>query len=487
MLLGSLVWATDYNVNDFGATPDGLTLNTIAIQSAIDYAGEHGGGRVVVGPGRYVVGSIYMKSHVELHLETGAVLLGSLNPWDYIRDPYSNWTALVHAVKQNNISITGGGTIDGRGFQVATRIVDYARSGLCDIPLRFDRPAEGYRPENIHFRECNHVIIKDITLKNPACWTQQYDQCTDLLLDGVKVDAKCYWNNDGLDVVDCQHVVVRNCNIDSSDDAYCFKSHSIYGLSEDVLMENCVGRSSANGIKFGTMTLGLFRNFTFRNNIIYDTYRSAITIASVDGGRVEHVVVDGLKSIHTGNPFFIRVGTRRMQDTIPCVKDVVLKNIYAEVPFDKPDAGYNYEGPVEDLPRNVCPSSIIGIPGYHVQDVYLENIEIVYPGKADSTYAYCGHTDAELKAIPEIEKSYPEFSNWLELPAWALYMRHADNITMKNVVFRVLDKDYRPAIVADDVTEFTHDNLTVEQEGCPAKNQIIWNQAKTKSKKNRKK
>ena len=129
----------------------------------------------------------------------------------------------------------------------------------------------------------------------------------------------------------------------------------------------------------------------------------------------------------------------------------MIRNVEVEVPLDKPDAGYSYEGPVEDLPRNVSPSSIVGTPRHRIQNVLLENIVFSYPGHADSAYAYRGCSPEELAAIPEWERRYPEFSMWKELPAWGLYIRHADNITLRNVTLRLNGDDYRPAIVADDV------------------------------------
>lgn len=467
--------AKDYYAADFGASPDGVTLNTACIQAAIDYASASGGGRVILSPGKYLCGSIYLKNGVDLHLEAGATLLGSVNPWDYVKDPYIRWTAFIFAVKQHDIALTGEGVVDCRGFEVANQMVQYIHRGLFEDELKLDRPQESNRPEDIHFRECRNVTIQDVTLMNPACWTQQYELCDNLLIERVKVDAKAYWNNDGLDIVDCTNVVVRDCFIDSTDDAYCFKSHHAGGLSENILVENCTGRSSANGIKFGTMTLGTFRHFMFRNITIFDTYRSAITIASVDGGAVEDVVVDGLRSIHTGNPIFIRTGLRRGDVSKACLKDIVIRNVYAEVPFDKPDAGYNYEGPVEDLPRNICPSSIIGVPGIRIGNVRLENVELVYPGHANELYARRGHTAEELEAIPDLVKSYPEFSNWKELPAWGFFIRHADGISFENVCFKVLDKDYRPAIVCDDVNGLSFKNVRTIQENASGKEQIILN------------
>ena len=161
------------------------------------------------------------------------------------------------------------------------------------------------------------------------------------------------------------------------------------------------------------------------------------------------------------------------------MKNIVIKNVYAEVPIDKPDAGYMYEGPVEDLPRNVCPSGIQGIPGIPIQNLTLENIEIVYPGKADPAYAFRGTSKAELEAIPELEQSYPEFSNWKELPAWGFYIRHAENLVMKNVKISVKDADYRPGIVADDVNGLTLQGVQILQNDAPkGKKQIITNNVK---------
>lgn len=462
-------------VTDFGAKGDGITLCTRSLQTAIDSANAayNRSGElqsVIFPPGQYVSGTLYLKSGVMLMIGEGATLLGSTNPFDYVKDPYCRWTAFIFAVRQHDIGITGKGTIDGRGWEVANQLVEYIHMGLVDDPLKYDRPNESKRPENIHFRECENVTVSGITLRNPASWNQQYDQCRHVVIENQTVDSKSYWNNDGVDIVDCSDVVIRNCTMDAADDVFCFKSHSVDGVCENVTLENCHGRSSANGIKFGTMTRGKFRHFRIRNIELHDTYRSAITIASVDGATVEDIEIDGLRATHTGNPLFLRFAERREGKGTPCLKDIVIRNVEVEVPLDKPDAGYSYEGPVEDLPRNISPSSIVGTPGHRIQNILLENIEFVHPGHADTAYAYRGSTPEELAAIPEWEKRYPEFSMWKELPAWGLYIRHADNITLRNVTFRLNGKDYRPAIVADDVN-----GLTIESGNSPATLQLIAN------------
>ena len=469
-------------VTDFRAQGDGLTLNTRCLQAAIDSASQRysrtGTFQTLLFPaGQYVTGSLYLKSGVTLHLDSGAVILGSLNPFDYVKDPYCRWTALLFAVKQHDISITGQGTIDCRGWEVANNTVSLIHAGIIQDPLKYDRPNETNRPENIHFRECENVTVRGITLRNPASWNQQYDQCRYVLIEDQTVDSKSYWNNDGVDIVDCSDVVIRNCNYDAADDAFCFKSHSKEGFSENILVENCIGRSSANGIKFGTVTRGIFRHFRFRNMLIYDTYRSAFTIASVDGAIIEDVVVDSLRSINTGNPFFLRLASRNTNPSQQaCLHNIVIKNLYAEVPYDKPDAGYRYEGPIEDQPRNISPAVITGTPGMRIQNVMIQNAELVFPGRTDTAHAYRGTTPQQLAAIPEWERRYPEFSMWKELPAWGLYLRHADSITLDNVTLRVEDSDYRPAIVADDVNGFTLRHTVIkEKKRQPATVQLVAN------------
>ncbi len=478
MLLSLTAGARDWLATDFGAKADGTTLNTSALQAAIDYISSQGGGRLILSGGDFLSGSLYLKSGVDLHISAGSRLLGSPNPWDYVRDPIARWTALLLAVGQHDIALTGSGDIDCQGFEVGTKMVEYVHKGVVSDKLGLDRVSAEIRPENIHFYRCRGITVRDVSIKNPASWNQQYDQCRGLLIERVKVDSKCYWNNDGLDVVDCSDVVIRDCDFDASDDVFCFKSHVPDGVSENVLVENCRGRSSANGIKFGTVTRGTFRNFKFKDIEIYDTFRSAITIASVDGATIENIEVDGLRSINTGNPIFLRTGSRR-EGAAPCLRNITIRNMYAEVPFDKPDAGYMYEGPVEDLPRNVCPSGIQGIPGLRIENVLLENVEIHCPGKADPAYAYRGASRSELEAIPELEKSYPEFSNWKELPAWGFYIRHADNITFRNVKLVVEDEDYRPALVADDVNGLDLKGLTIVQAGAPkGKKQTVFNKVR---------
>ena len=467
------LFGKDYNVSDFGVKADGITVNTCSIQKAIDFINENGGGRLVFNAGNYVTGSIYLKSNVTLHLMYGATLLGSTNPFDYEKNKRIGWMSMIFAVDQENIGITGKGTINGRGFITANNMVDYIHRGIYTDPLKLDRPNETNRPQNIYFRECKNITITDITLRDPASWNQTYDQCKNLYVDNIIVDSKSYWNNDGIDVVDCDGVVIKNSYFDAADDVICFKSHDVNSICQNVVVDNCVGRSSANGLKFGTVSRGGFRNFKVTNLTIFDTYRSAITFAAVDGALIENIVVDGVRSINTGNVIYLRIGDRWSKGKKPSMKNIIISNVYAEVPFLKPDAGYNYEGPIEDLPRNISPASIIGLPEYKIQNVKLKNIEIVYQGAGNPLYAKRGLSNVELDSIPEMAAAYPEFSQFKELPAWGIYIRHAEGIEFENVTFTALKKDYRPAIVTDDVKGIIFKEMKFNEPESVGKQQIF--------------
>ena len=263
-----------------------------------------------------------------------------------------------------------------------------------------------------------------------------------------------------------------NCLLHQLDDLVKLLVVNARIVCQNVVVDNCVGRSGANGLKFGTVSRGGFRNFKVTNITIYDTYRSAITFAAVDGGLIDNILVDGVRSINTGNVIFLRIGDRWGKGKQPSMKNVTIQNVYAEVPLRKPDAGYNYEGPIEDMPRNISPASIVGLPDYPIENITLKNITMVYPGGGNKLFAYRGLTPAELDGIPEMRDTYPEFSQFRELPAWGFYIRHAKNITMDNVQLIAQKPDYRPAIVLDDVHGGDLENVTINDPG-KKKNEIV--------------
>jgi hypothetical protein len=236
-------------------------------------------------------------------------------------------------------------------------------------------------------------------------------------------------------------------------------------MCENVEVRNCVARSSANGIKFGTVTSGGYRNFKIINNKVYDTYRSAITIATPDGGAIDNILVDSLFVYNTGNAIYLRIGARWNKGRMGSMSNITIQNMYAEISATKPDAGYEYEGPVEDLPRNISPASIVGIPGQNITNVTLRNIQIIYPGGSNPNYAFRGTRPADLDSIPEMVSAYPEFSQFKELPAWGFYVRHAKNITFENVTITAKAKDYRPAIVLHDVERATLSGMKYNEPG----------------------
>lgn len=459
------VSAKDYQASMFGIKSDGTTLNTRSIQKAIDYISANGGGELKFYVGRYLTGSLHLKSNVSIYLAEGAIIVGSTNPYDY--DMEKNAYGLLLAYGQENISIHGQGVIDGRGREVASRFLDQASKGIIKDALKYDRVST--RPRLLQLFSCKNVRIEGVTLTNSTDWTLSCEQCEDLQINRVTVNSTAYWNNDGIDITDCNRTLITNCYVNATDDGICLKSSSSDAVCQHIEVRHCVIRSSASGIKFGTASCGGFQHIKIIGNTVYDTFRSAITIQSVDGGRTEDVFVDSLRAINTGNPIYLVIGERRgIKSTMSHIR---ISHVYVEVPASKPDAGYPYEGPVEDNPRNISPSSIIGLPGNPIRDVTVSDVTLIYPGGGNPHYARVG-TD-ELDQVPEMPKAYPEFSQHKELPAWGFYVRHTEGLTFNNIHLIAAKKDYRPAIVLDDSKNAVVRNLKIDEPDAKGKTQIF--------------
>jgi hypothetical protein len=464
---GISVMATDKLITDYGAIADGRSNNAKFIQKAIDEVSAAGGGKVIIPPGNFMTGALLLKSGVNLYVSLGGCLLGSHSTTDY-----SGSRALISANGQNHVSISGEGIIDGQGQELLVDIFRKLRNGDLkqDSLWLYKRPEVG-RAMILYFRACTDVNITGVTLKNSSSWVQDYRECDRVIINKITVQSTAYWNNDGLDITDSRNVRITNCFINSSDDALCFKSDNPKSSCENIFVDSCTLRSSANGLKFGTSNAGGYRNIKIRNLTIYDTYRSAIALESVDGGFMENIDIQNVNATNTGNAIFIRLGHRNKAGAVGSVKGIYIANVKVQIPLLKPDQGYPLEGPPDHLrpgidkmpvrpssfhiyghpflPYNLIPSSIVGTPGYPVEDVTLENIEISYGGRASKEIAYIPLE--KITTIPENEAGYPDFSMFGELPCWGFYIRHAKGVKLKNVKLSFLEDDFRPALVLDDV------------------------------------
>lgn len=462
-----------YNIVDLGANPNGKTLNTACFQAVIDKASNKGGGTIVVPAGRFLVGSLVLKSNVHLYLEKGAVILGSVNPYHYFnldmpgrpipdKKDDNSQMALIIAYKADNISITGQGTIDGQGRSLALSIDSLHHSGERIDPNYniYDlRPNETMRPKLIRLSTCSNVNISGVKLQNSSCWGLSLELCKNVNITKVKILNRAYWNNDGMDISDCKNVLISYCDVNSADDGICLKSYYTGYSNDSVFIQDCSIRSSASAIKFGTASYGGFRNIKINNIKIRDTFRSAIAIESVDGAHIENVEVANLDVKNTSNAIFIRLG-HRGGEKCGTIKNVHIHDMKAELCFGRPDIDYDMRGPSITFFHNPFPSSITGIPAQSVENIRIENVQITHPGRASKGMAYMPISNMHM--IPEQIKEYPEYHMFRELPSWGFYVRHARGVTFKNVTMKTKDFDFRPAFVFDDANKIIVRNLQIK-------------------------
>lgn len=278
-----------YSIIDFGGIGDGKSLNTHAIQEALDTCGSAGGGRVVVPPGCFLTGTLWLRDHVELHLEAGAVLLASPNLDDYngldaypqnfalVNDPYEDWTGahLILGIEVEDVAITGPGVIDGNaaaffGEPAPFNISSFTwRDGLATARDR----AIGRPGQMIVFCESRNIRIRDVSLRNATCWACFLHGCEDAFIRGLKVNnASYHCNTDGIDIDSCRNVTISDCIIDSGDDAITLRGDinrlkDKTRICENIVVTNCIVGSSSSVFRIG-VGAGEIRDAFFSNIVI---------------------------------------------------------------------------------------------------------------------------------------------------------------------------------------------------------------------------
>ena len=445
--------AKTYNVLDFGATPDGKTLCTDAIQKAVDQCTQDGGGTVYLPAGTWPTGTIYLESHVTLSLDSGCVLLGSKEKKDYGRprklrggtgfqsveenmarmamphgETFSYW-AIVAGKNLENIALRGRGTIDGQGANFKYK--------------------EGARPKNIYLEGCSDVLIEGVRMRSAGSWMQHYRRCDHLTIRDIAVFNHVSYNNDGLNIDSCRDVTITGCAVDSDDDAIVLKSLSL-NPCENVTISDCIVSSHCNAIKMGTESGGGFQNITVTNcticsprysQVIYGRQRgfTGIALEIVDGGTLDRVAVSNLTIKGVTAPIFMRLGNRA--------------RLY-EKDQPKPDVGRFQNVTISNIVATGCSPigcSITGLPEHAIENVTLSNIHLGFEGG--------GSKEDAAREVPEKPESYPESTMFGTLPAYGFYCRHVKGLGFQNLRFETSSADYRHAVVFDDVSDAVLDSL----------------------------
>ena len=315
--------AQTYSIKAYGATGDGKTVVTKAVQQAVDACAAAGGGTVEVPAGTYVIGTVFLKSNVELHLSAGATLKGSASLADYhgytLPVYGQNYYGLLFTENAENVAITGQGAVDGNNavfydFTQAktldTATTRYTRqksnyrhvaSGIGDGPVvPHDRPRQ-----MVVFSVCQNVRVSNVSLLNSPFWTLHFADCTGVTVSGIRLrSGMLVPNADGVDFTDCQNVTVSDCDIQAGDDALVVGGynhhfeipgfHNLRRVSENVTITNCNLQSASSGIRIGYLDQNTVRNVTVSNCNITNSTRG-INISLRDEGSLENLIFSNIR------------------------------------------------------------------------------------------------------------------------------------------------------------------------------------------------
>jgi len=442
--------ARTFNVLDFGAKGDGKTLDTKALQSAIDACHQDQGGVVLVPAGTFVIGTVELKSNVTLRISSQGTLLGTADGTQYYAAsaiPLSGDSTLgdgnvglLFAVNAENVTVEGPGTIDGQGAQF--------RSPSRGVPPPSGRGGAD-RPYHLLFHRCRNLRVRDLSLVKCAFHSIRVIQSHYVWMEGLHIHNRVNGNNDGFHFISSENVHVTNCDVETQDDA-C----ALFGSCRLVTVANSTFSTRWSVFRFGG---GNPENVTVSNCVIYNTYGCPIKMHFGPASRVENIMFSNLILRDVTGPISININTARRdantagQPARGYVRNISFHNIRGSVVSE----GRQYEDMT--FSQNYRPGEtrqciVLNALG----DNYIENVSF---NDVRLTYGGGGTAEEAAREIAQVAGEYFEIGT---PPAYGLYARKVRGLSLHDVRFEVSQKDVRPAIVFDHVSDASMNGVSVQ-------------------------
>ncbi|ATC64230.1 exo-poly-alpha-D-galacturonosidase [Nibricoccus aquaticus] len=485
-----------FAVRSFGATGDGKTLDTVAINRAIDAAAESGGGVVEFSAGEYLCYTIRLKSHVTLHLGPGAVIVGAEpppegQPGGYDAPEPSEWAwyqdfghthfknSLIWGDGLTNVAITGPGMIYGRGLSRGnTRVAlpvgvqlpspegnppdaleadgvyevtprPELKAGPFNYPNAKDRKADGVGNKAIALVRCRNVTLRDFTILHGGHFGILATGVDNLTIDNLLIDT----NRDGIDVDACSNVRITNTSVNSpTDDGICLKASHALGLkkaTENVTIANCF----VSGFDEGSLLDGT-RKRTMKKR---GGTMGRIKLGTEAGGGFRNIAISNCVFEYCRGIALEQVDGGVMEDI--AITNVTMRDVNNAPIFIR--LGARLRAPETTEPGkvrrilisnlvawNVAPEHgilIAGLAGHPVEDVVISNVQIFYRGG--------GTAEQAAREVPAYAKDYPDPWNFGTMPSWGIFARHVKNLRVSDVELRLMNADARPAVFLEEAVD----------------------------------
>lgn len=417
------------NIKEYGVIADAQTIQTTAVQSAIDDCAKNGK-TLVFEKGKYICGTLTLRDNSHIVLEEGAVIFGSEDTRDYPENEVSFVDAvgrkrgecLVLIAKVNNVIIEGSGVICGNGAV-------------------FQGERDEVRPFLMRVVEAENVKLKGISLTDAGAWCLHINKSSHVDIDGIKIHSDVNANNDGIDIDSSSYISIKNCDIVSGDDGICIKATTLLPC-EYIDVSDCRVSSNWGCFKIGTESVGDVSHVKVQNCLFYDNIGGGIKIVPTDGMNLSDVYISDIEMKNATGPIFVGLGERLRRyagigrDTLSTIKDVTIRNIKADV-YRAPERGL-YLGEVWG--DSIGGIIISGTEKNPIENLTLENIEVSLPG---------GVTKYEEHEVKPIGERYPEFHVLDPVPAKGIYARYTNNSVFKNISLTFKEDDVREVIFTE--------------------------------------